>query len=99
MTAETQEGWPPNVERIGIDDLKRLGINGQQQLFWDGRRIEVRRRLDLTNLEKALATIVTVCAILGALGSFITGFNNGSVFLCARGVHWLSCPLHTPDKR
>jgi hypothetical protein len=27
-----------------------------------------------------------------AIGGFVTGLNNASVFLCARGIDWLSCP-------
>ena len=90
--ARTGPVWPAGVEPISVDDLDRLGINGANELFWDGRRIEVRRRLDLTRFQKTLAAAVTVAAILGGLGGFVTGFNNASVFLCARGVHWLSCP-------
>jgi hypothetical protein len=41
-----------------------------------------------------------VFAVLGAVGGFVTGLNNASVFLCARGIHWLSCPsTHAPDPR
>jgi hypothetical protein len=80
------------VTPIGVEDLDRLGLNERNQLFWDGRRVEIRNRLDLTGLQRALAIIVSLCAILGALGGFITGFNNASIFLCARNIHWLSCP-------
>lgn len=83
---------PAGVEPIGVDDLDRLGINGQNQLFWDGRRVEVRRPLDLTRPQKLIAALVTVFAILSGLGGFVTGFNNASNFLCARGITWLSCP-------
>lgn len=69
-----------------------MGINGQNQLFWDGRRVEVRRPLDLTRPQKLIAALVTVFAILSGLGGFVTGFNNASIFLCARGITWLSCP-------
>ena len=85
--------WPSGVEPIGVDDLDRLGINAEDQLFWDGRRIEVWRRLDLTRFQKSIAAIVTVFAILSGLGGFVTGFNNASVFLCARDIQWLTCPV------
>jgi hypothetical protein len=85
-------GWPAGIEPIGIDDLRRLGINRDNELFWDGRRVEVRRRLVLTRFQTVVTAIVTVCAILGGLGGFVTGLNNASVFLCGRGLHWLGCP-------
>ncbi len=75
-----------------MDDLDRLGIGTDDQLFWDGRRVEVRRMLDLTRPQKLIAALVTVFAILSGLGGFVTGFNNASIFLCARDIHWLTCP-------
>lgn len=87
--------WPEGVEQVGLEDLGRLGINRDDQLFWDGRRIEVRRSLNLTGFQKIITGIVTFFAVLGAVGGFVTGLNNASVFLCAREIHWLSCPAPT----
>ena len=84
--------WPPDVAPIGIEDLERLGISADDQLFWDGRRIEVRQRLTLSRLQQIFAATVALCAILGGLGGAVTGLNNATVFLCARGHDWLSCP-------
>ena len=87
-----QPGWPNGVRPILVPDLKRLGINEQNELFWDGRHVEIRRSLTLTRFQKFITIIVTLCAVLGALGGFVTGFNNASVFLCARHVTFLTCP-------
>jgi hypothetical protein len=84
--------WPDGVQSIGIEDLARLGLNARNQLYWDGRRIEVRQALTLTKVQKTLAVVVSVCAILGGIGGFITGINNASIFLCARGYTVLACP-------
>jgi hypothetical protein len=81
-----------------VEDLDRLGLNLDNQLFWDGKRIEVRQALTLTRLQKVLAVIVSIFAILGGLGGFVTGYNNATVFLCARGHDWLSCPPSSPQK-
>ena len=88
--------WPPDVTPIGIEDLDKLGLNPRNQLFWNGKRIEVRNRLDLTRLQKTFAVIVSAFAILGAIGGFLTGLNNASIFLCAREIHWLTCPAPPP---
>jgi hypothetical protein len=78
---------------IGIEDLDKLGLNGRNQLSRDGKRIEVRNRLDLTRIQKTFAVILSVFAVLGAMGGFVTGLNNASISLCARDIHWLSCPV------
>jgi hypothetical protein len=83
MSDAGQPGWPNGVRPILVPDLKRLGINEQKGLLWDGRHVEIRRSLTLTRFQKFITIIVTFCAILGALGGFVTGFNNASVFLCA----------------
>ena len=94
MTA--MPGWPDGVEPIALEDLGRLGISRSDELFWDGRRIEVRRSLVLTRFQKVITGIVTVFAILGGLGGFVTGLNNASLFLCSRNIDWLSCPAIRP---
>ena len=80
----TTPKWPKGVEPIGLEDLNRLGISPTNELFWDGRRVEVRRPLVLTRPQAIVTTIVTVFAVLGGLCGFVTGLNNASVFLCAR---------------
>jgi hypothetical protein len=89
------DGWPSDVVPIGIEDLSKLGLNRRNQLFWNGKRIEVRNRLDLTRLQKTFAVIVSLFAVLGGIGGFVTGLNNASIFLCARNVQWLGCPAET----
>jgi hypothetical protein len=76
MSAHKPADWPPDVDPIALEDLGRLGINPQQELFWDGRRVEIRRRLVLTGFQKSIAFIVTICAILGGLGGFVTGVQQ-----------------------
>jgi hypothetical protein len=88
----TPPRWPAGVQPIRVADLGRLGIDGENQLFWDGKRVEIRRPLVLTGLQTFVAGVVTVCAVLGGLGGFVSGINNASLYLCARDIHWLGCP-------
>ncbi len=89
MSAEPHAPWPAGVKEIGVGDLRRLGLDGDNQLYWDGRRVEVRRTLVLTWPQRLIA----VLAVLASLATIATGLNNLSLFLCARGYHWLGCPL------
>jgi hypothetical protein len=99
VTDPAQAGWPKDVQPISADDLERLGIDSRDRLFWDGRRVEVRRRLDLTRWQKLAAVLVTVFAVLGGIGGFLSGFTDAAGILCARGVHVLSCPLGAAGAR
>ena len=40
--------WPLGVQEISIENLASLGVNDEGEIFWNGKRIEVRRRLLLT---------------------------------------------------
>ncbi len=79
-------GWPDDVKPITVGDLKRLGLGPDNQLFWDGRAVEIRRKLSLTWPQSILATLAAVATIM-------TGLNNASVYLCARDIHILGCPV------
>jgi hypothetical protein len=92
VTPKSPQGWPPGVDPIDVRDLGRLGINQDDQLFWDGRRIEIRKTISLTKFQTFITTLAAIFAVLGALGGFVTGFNNASIFLCARDIHVLTCP-------
>jgi hypothetical protein len=84
--------WPPGVEPIGMEDLDRIGIDAEHQLYWDGRRIEIRRFLVLTGLQKWFAAMAAIVGLMAGLSTIATGINNASIFLCARHVTYLTCP-------
>jgi len=84
--------WPQSVEPVSLQDLARLGIDPDNQLYWDGRRVEVRRRLVLTLPQKMIALL----AVIASVATIFTGLNNAATFFCARNIHWLSCPAAAP---
>lgn len=73
-----------------LQDLDRLGTDKNNRLYWDGKLI--RTPLVLTTPQNVLA----VLAALASIATVITGLNNASVFLCARHIAWLSCPVASP---
>ena len=93
MSGASPPNWPQGVDPIGLDDLNRLGIDAENQLYWDGHRIEIRRLFVLTRLQKWFAAGVTIVGLLAGLATIATGINNASVFLCARHVTVLTCPV------
>jgi hypothetical protein len=75
-----------------MEDLNRLGIDGNHQLYWDGHRIEIRRAIVLTRFQAWVTSVVTIVGLLAGLATIATGVNNASVFLCARDITLLTCP-------
>lgn len=92
MSDAQPPNWPRGVEPIGIEDLNRLGIDLQHQLYWDGHRIEIRRLVVLTRFQKWFAAGVAIVGLLAGFATIATGVNNASLFLCARHIAVLTCP-------
>jgi hypothetical protein len=81
--------WPPGVEPIGMEDLNR----SERQFYWDGHLIEIRRFLVPTRFQKWFAAMAAIVGLLAGLSTIATGINNASIFLCARHIAILSCPV------
>jgi hypothetical protein len=79
---------PGFVTPIGVEDLNRLGMDSENNLYWDGRRVETRQRLSLTWWQNLGAFLVSAGAILGGVGAAVTGAKDGSEMLCQRGHPW-----------
>ena len=86
MTDRPNGPWPSGVQPIGIEDLDRLGLNADNELFWDGKRVEIRRALVLTSFQKVGAVIVSICAILGGIGALVSCAKDGAEFFSAREI-------------
>ncbi len=64
---------------ISLDDLDRMGINSKNELFWDGKQVEVRTRLNLTWPQTVGAVLVGAAALCGG---FASAANDGTEFTC-----------------
>jgi len=81
-----QSKWPQDIEPISWANIGRLGVSNAGQLYWDGRRVETRSRLDFTFWQKAIAAITALAVIAGGLGGLTQGVDAGHNFGCK--LHW-----------
>lgn len=65
-TAEPPGNWPKHVRPISLNGLNLLGIGEDDRLYWDGKEIQMRRRLRLTWWQGLMISI-------GALGAAAQG--------------------------
>lgn len=72
-------GWPDNVRAIGPDGTLFLGIDEKHRLYWDGKPIEIERRLKFSRLQLVAAIVVGLATIVGGVG---TGLDEGLDFGC-----------------
>lgn len=61
------------IHPLATADLSRLAIDEDGKLYWDGKPVEVRRRLSLSPEQTLAAGIVAVFLMIGAIGAAAQG--------------------------
>ena len=56
-----------------MTDLSRLSIDRDGRLYWDGKPVEVRRRISMSRAQVVGASIVAAFVVIGAIGAAIQG--------------------------
>ena len=65
--------WPEDVRQIPVEGIGLLGIDTNHNLYWDGKRLEIRRSLDLSTFQRIVTGAVAIATVLAALGSVTQG--------------------------
>jgi hypothetical protein len=85
--------WPPKVRPISYDELDGLGVDDNGLLHWDGKPVEVGRRIDLTWTQTIIAIAVAVFTAIGALGALAQGAVAYHDWACKNKMpSGISCP-------
>lgn len=89
----TPPHWPRGVRLISIDAFGRMGVDENTgELYWDGKPVEMRRRLDLTRSERWFALIVGAFTILGSIGAVAQGWAAAHQWACSTSIVQRGCP-------
>jgi hypothetical protein len=62
-----------NIHPLAIADLSRLSIDDDGRLYWDGKPVEVRRRIEMSQAQVVGASVVAAFVAIGAVGAIIQG--------------------------
>ena len=62
-----------NVQPLATADLSRLSIDNDGRLYWDGKPVEVRRRIQMSRAQVVGASVVAGFVVIGAIGAVIQG--------------------------
>jgi hypothetical protein len=81
--SDSKATWPEWVSPISYGNMNRLGVGVDGYLYWDGKPLEIKRRLKLSNLQLIGALVVGLATFIGGAG---TRLNEGFDFGCK--VHW-----------
>jgi hypothetical protein len=64
--ADPPPEWPDGIRAISMKGLALFGLDEAGQLYWDGNRVLVRRRVTLGWFERVLATAAALAAVASA---------------------------------
>ena len=68
---EPQAAEGRNVHAVNAMDLTRLSIDNDGRLYWDGKPVEVRRRLMMSRGQVVGASLIAFFIVVGAIGSVL----------------------------
>jgi hypothetical protein len=94
---------PARAEGRGIHpatamDLTRLSIDNDGRLYWDGKPVEVRRRLMMSQQQVVGAGIIAFFIVVAAIGSAIQATSTLSNWACRSGITQCDVPTAPAPK-
>jgi hypothetical protein len=84
-----------NVRPIGGMDLARLSIDNDGRLYWDGKPVEVRRRIMMSRRQIVGASVIGLFVAIGAVGAAIQGTAAARDWACRLG--WIENTCAMPE--
>ena len=88
--------WPPGIRGIAIKEVDAIGVDANGDLYWHGKRVETRTRLDLDRWQIAIAVVIAVGTLIGAAAAVAQGWASYNDWACKVG--WPAvCPKSLPS--
>lgn len=87
-----QTHWPKGVSEITIAQLGRLGVDRENRLYWDGRPVEISRRISLSKWQTFFAIIFWIAAVAGGVGAAAQGWAAAHQWSCQANYIQFGCP-------
>ena len=85
-----------NVHGLAAADLTRLSIDNDGRLYWDGKPVEVRRRIQMSRAQIVGASVVAAFIVIGAVGAAVQGSLALRDWACRLGWTTSYCTLPGP---
>ena len=74
-----------NVHPVTAMDLTRLSIDNDGRLYWDGKPVEVRRKLMMSRGQVVGASLLASVIVAGAVSSAIQAAETAHTWACRAG--------------
>lgn len=80
-----------NRHPVDMTDLSRLSIDRDGRLYWDGKPVEVHRRIAMSRAQIVGASVVSAFVVIGALGAALQGSVAARDWACRLGWSASAC--------
>ena len=87
-----KSAWPKGIRSISMKEADALATDAKGELYWHGKPVEIRRPLDLTQTQSAVAIIVAIATVIAALGAVAQGFAAYNEWACKVDWKSVACP-------
>lgn len=87
-----------NIHPLATADLGRLSIDDDGRLYWDGKPVEVRRRIEMSRAQVIGASVVAAFVAIGAVGAIIQGSLALRDWGCRLGWTTSYCGVPAPAR-
>jgi hypothetical protein len=85
-----------NRHPVDMTDLSRLSIDTDGRLYWDGKAVEVHRRLLMSRGQVVGASLIAAVIVIGAAGAAMQGRSAAYDWGCKLGWFTSHCARSTP---
>jgi hypothetical protein len=85
-----------DVHPVGAMDLSRLSIDNDGRLYWDGKPVEVRRRLLMSPAQIFAALIIGLFVMIAGIGAAVQGTATAHEWACRIGWTEMYCKSPAP---
>ena len=82
-----------NRHPIEMTDLSRLSIDRDGRLYWDGKPVEVHRRIAMSRRQIIFASIVAAFVVAGSVGAALQGTLAVRELMCRLGWSASACAI------
>ena len=83
------------IRRNGPDEVDGIGVDAEGDLYWQGKRVQTRARLDLNWRQTLYAVIIAIFTVIGGCGAAVQGWTAYHDWACKVGWRAVSLPSRT----
>jgi len=67
---------PSEIRPITFDEVGNLGLDAENNLYWQGKRVQIRETYELASFERWIASLAALATVVIAIASVLNLKTN-----------------------